>query len=120
MKTIHLNLQPETVAFIATALKQQQRNKTILQLRTGKINLLVATDVAARGIDINDISHVINYDLPNNKECYIHRIGRSGRYGRKGVAINLTINEDFWKIDELVNHYDTRIEELPNNFETQI
>lgn len=75
-------------------MKQAQRNKTILQLRTGKIYLLVATDVAARGIDINDISHVINYDLPKVAEDYVHRIGRTGRAGKSGIAISFASGKD--------------------------
>lgn len=67
-------------------LNQKQRTKTIMQLRKGKIRILVATDVAARGIDVRTISHVINFDLPRNTEDYIHRIGRTARAGAKGIA----------------------------------
>ena len=59
------------------------------QFRTGHIRVLLSSDLLSRGIDIQQLSLVINYDLPREKETYIHRIGRSGRYGRKGVAINL-------------------------------
>jgi superfamily II DNA/RNA helicase len=69
-------------------MNQSQRNRTIEQLRTGRIRLLVATDVAARGIDIKDITHVINFDLPRQPEDYVHRIGRTGRAGAEGVAIS--------------------------------
>jgi len=75
-------------------LKQNVRNKTIEQLRRGKIQFLVATDVAARGIDINDITHVINYDLPKFSEDYVHRIGRTGRAGKTGIAISLALPLD--------------------------
>jgi len=67
---------------------QNERNRTMDQLRSGKIRLLVATDVAARGIDVRDISHVINFDLPSAPEDYIHRIGRTGRAGAQGIAIS--------------------------------
>lgn len=67
-------------------LNQRQRNKTIMLLRKGKIRVLIATDVAARGIDVKTITHVINFDLPRNTEDYIHRIGRTGRAGAKGMA----------------------------------
>jgi superfamily II DNA/RNA helicase len=67
-------------------LNQRQRSKTIMQLREGKIRILVATDIAARGIDIRTISHVINFDLPRNTEDYIHRIGRTARAGARGTA----------------------------------
>ncbi|MGE5515638.1 MAG: DEAD/DEAH box helicase [Bacteroidota bacterium] len=69
-------------------MNQSQRNRTIDQLRSGRIRLLVATDVAARGIDIRDITHVINFDLPRQPEDYVHRIGRTGRAGAEGVAIS--------------------------------
>jgi ATP-dependent RNA helicase DeaD len=68
-------------------LAQRQREKTIEQLKAGKIEILVATDVAARGLDVDRVSHVINYDIPFDSEAYIHRIGRTGRAGRKGSAI---------------------------------
>lgn len=69
-------------------MNQRQRTRTIAQLRQGAIRILVATDVAARGIDVKTISHVINFDLPNSVEDYVHRIGRTGRAGAKGVALS--------------------------------
>ena len=66
---------------------QNSRQRTLMAFRRGKINILVATDVAARGIDVDDVSHVINYDLPEDAETYVHRIGRTGRAGAKGTAI---------------------------------
>lgn len=75
--------------FLHGDLQQQKRNRIIERFRNGQINVLVATDIAARGIDIPAISHVINYDLPRQSEDYVHRIGRSGRAGRSGVALNL-------------------------------
>ena len=68
-------------------LSQSQRDRVMKKFRTGKIDVLVATDVAARGIDIDDITHVINYDIPQDHEAYVHRIGRTGRAGKKGVAM---------------------------------
>jgi len=68
-------------------MKQSQRERTIAALRSGKLNILVATDVAARGLDVDRISHVINYDIPYDTEAYVHRIGRTGRAGREGEAI---------------------------------
>jgi len=86
---------------------QGARNRTLTALRRGNLRVLVATDVAARGIDVPDITHVVNFDLPKQAEDYVHRIGRTGRAGRSGVAINL------------VNHNDTfqwrRIERFTNN-----
>lgn len=75
-------------------LKQSQRNRTIEQMRRGKIQFLVATDVAARGIDISDMTHVINYDLPRFCEDYVHRIGRTGRAGKTGIAISFALQSD--------------------------
>jgi superfamily II DNA/RNA helicase len=67
---------------------QRSRNRTLDRLRSGSLRLLVATDVAARGIDIRDVTHVINFDLPRSAEDYVHRIGRTGRAGASGVAIS--------------------------------
>ncbi|HEV2613621.1 MAG TPA: DEAD/DEAH box helicase [Gammaproteobacteria bacterium] len=75
-------------------LNQRKRNKVIADFRTGKIQFLIATDVAARGIDIDDVSHVINYDLPKFAEDYVHRIGRTGRAGRDGIAISFVLSSD--------------------------
>ncbi|NOZ74073.1 MAG: DEAD/DEAH box helicase [FCB group bacterium] len=68
-------------------IQQRQRERTIARLKSGELNILVATDVAARGLDVDRISHVINYDIPYDTEAYVHRIGRTGRMGRKGEAI---------------------------------
>lgn len=75
-------------------MNQRQRTRTIMQLRRGEIRILVATDVAARGIDVLTISHVINFDLPNNSEDYVHRIGRTGRAGGKGIALSFASRSD--------------------------
>ena len=78
--------------FSATAINgdvvQAQRERTVNQLKTGKLDILVATDVAARGLDVERISHVVNYDIPTDTESYVHRIGRTGRAGRSGDAIS--------------------------------
>jgi superfamily II DNA/RNA helicase len=75
-------------------MNQGARNRTITDMRRGKVRLLVATDVAARGLDVTGISHVINYDLPRFAEDYVHRIGRTGRAGASGVAISLASIND--------------------------
>ena len=77
---------------------QGARNRTIMNMRRGKVRLLVATDVAARGLDVTGITHVINYDLPKNAEDYVHRIGRTGRAGASGIAISFV---SFRELDEL-------------------
>jgi superfamily II DNA/RNA helicase len=75
-------------------LKQNARNRTLAEFRIGKVQFLVATDVAARGIDVTDISHVINYDLPRSHEDYVHRIGRTGRAGKTGTAISIALHSE--------------------------
>ncbi|MCC6199628.1 MAG: DEAD/DEAH box helicase [Moraxellaceae bacterium] len=87
-------------------MKQAARNRTLNGLRTGRTKVLVATDVAARGIDVPGISHVINYDLPKNAEDYVHRIGRTGRAGRTGIACSLVGPRDrgvLRRIEQFVN-----------------
>ena len=86
-------------------LSQEARVQVLNRFRGGKIKVLVATDVAARGLDIDDISHVFNYDLPMDPEVYVHRIGRTGRAGKSGVAISLLAPNELWylrKIEALV------------------
>ncbi|WP_375407523.1 DEAD/DEAH box helicase [uncultured Amnibacterium sp.] len=77
-----------TAAAISGDVAQAQRERTVNQLKSGKLDILVATDVAARGLDVDRISHVVNYDLPIDTESYVHRIGRTGRAGRSGIAIS--------------------------------
>jgi ATP-dependent RNA helicase DeaD len=68
---------------------QEQRDRVMKRFREGTVELLVATDVAARGLDIGHLSHVVNFDIPSSTDAYVHRIGRTGRAGREGVAITL-------------------------------
>ena len=82
-------------------MNQRQRSRTIKQLRNGKINVLVATDVAARGIDVQSITHVINFDLPNNVEDYVHRIGRTGRAGAMGTALSFVAGRDAFLVKKI-------------------
>lgn len=91
-------------------LKQNVRNRTIAQLRTGQIQFLVATDVAARGIDIKDISHVINFDIPKFCEDYVHRIGRTGRAGKSGIAISLVLPSDFRHVQSIERFVGQRLD----------
>ncbi len=82
-------------------LSQQARETVLGRFRRGRLTLVVATDVAARGLDIEDVSHVINYDLPLNPEYYVHRIGRTGRAGKKGVAIALVTPQERWRVRKI-------------------
>lgn len=90
-------------------MSQYQRNQVMRQFKNGQIELLVATDVAARGLDIENISHVINYDIPQDVEFYIHRIGRTGRAGRAGVAVTLVTPRDYRQLRLIENLTKTRI-----------
>ena len=76
--------------------------------------MLITTDLLARGIDVQQVSLVINYDLPTNRENYIHRIGRSGRFGRKGVAINFITEGDVKYMKDIEQFYNTTIVEMPS------
>ena len=83
------------------------------EFRQGSSRVLITTDVWARGIDVQNVSLVINYDLPTNRENYIHRIGRSGRFGRKGVAINFVTSDDVRILRDIEQYYSTQIDEMP-------
>jgi len=83
------------VGLISGNLSQFQREKILKQFKTRQITLLIATDVAARGLDINDITHVINYDIPKYPENYIHRIGRTSRMNKRGIAITLCVKDEY-------------------------
>ena len=83
------------------------------EFRSGSSRVLISTDLLARGIDVQQVSLVINYDLPQNNENYLHRIGRSGRFGRKGVAINFVTNSDVRVMKDIEKYYHTQIEEMP-------
>jgi translation initiation factor 4A len=102
-----------TVSAIHGDLDQEKRNGILSEFRSGASRILITTDLLARGIDVHGVSLVINYDLPRNFEKYIHRIGRSGRFGRKGVAVNLISTDDFTTMAELEKFYNTKIEEMP-------
>ncbi len=89
---------------------QSQREKTLAQYRKGTFRVLVATDVAARGLDIPDISHVINYDLPESPEDYVHRIGRTGRAGRSGMAVSFVSDEQLFLMRDIEKMIGRRLE----------
>jgi len=87
-------------------MSQNQREKTLEKFENGKIKVIVATDVAARGIDVDDVTHVFNYDVPDKADTYTHRIGRAGRQGRKGEAITLLEKNDHQKFRKIKNKLD--------------
>jgi translation initiation factor 4A len=105
------------VGMIHGNLMTSERVMIMNKFRQGDIRILLSTDLLSRGIDVQQLSLVINYDLPIEKETYIHRIGRSGRYGRKGVAINFVTERDLEYLSELQSFYNTKIEEMPQNIE---
>jgi len=104
-----------TVSSMHGEMPQNERDEIMKAFRSGESRVLITTDIFARGIDIQQVSLVINYDLPNNRELYIHRIGRSGRFGRKGVAINFVKNEDIRILRDIEQFYATQIDEMPMN-----
>jgi translation initiation factor 4A len=104
-----------TVSSMHGDMTGQERELIMKEFRSGSSRVLITTDLLARGIDVQQVSLVINYDLPPKRENYIHRIGRSGRFGRKGVAINFVSDEDVRAMRELEAFYNTQIEEMPMN-----
>jgi translation initiation factor 4A len=96
-------------------LDQHKRDVVMREFRSGSSRVLISTDLLARGIDVQHVSLVINYDIPLNRENYIHRIGRTDRFGRKGVAINFVTNRDICYLRDIEDFYATEIMELPEN-----
>jgi len=102
-----------TISTMHAELDQKERDLVMREFRSGSSRVLISTDLLARGIDVQQVSLVINYDLPQNMENYLHRIGRSGRFGRKGVAINFVTNNDVRAMKDIERYYHTQIEEMP-------
>jgi len=102
-----------TVSCMHGDMEMTDRQLIMREFRSGSTRVLITTDLLARGIDVQQVSLVINYDLPTNRENYIHRIGRSGRFGRKGVAINFVSLDDVRSLREIEQFYRTEIEEMP-------
>ncbi|KAL8781595.1 MAG: hypothetical protein Q9213_005945 [Squamulea squamosa] len=113
--TDKLTARDFTVSAMHGDMDQGQRDLIMKEFRSGSSRVLIATDLLARGIDVQQVSLVINYDLPANRENYIHRIGRGGRFGRKGVAINFVTADDVRMMREIEQFYSTQIEEMPMN-----
>ena len=105
-----------TLEHIHGEMESADRKRRMDEFRAGKVRVLIGTDLIARGIDVQQVGLVINYDLPLQKENYIHRIGRCGRYGKKGVAINLlTVNDEKF-MREIEAFYSTKVHDLPQDF----
>lgn len=100
----------QKVALLTGEVNQNQRVKTLERFRSGQVNVMVATDVAGRGIHVDGVSHVVNYNLPEDSEDYVHRIGRTGRAGAEGVAISLIDEEDAFTLPELEKYLGKKLE----------
>ncbi|CAL8319011.1 unnamed protein product [Arctogadus glacialis] len=124
IKQFYINVEREewkleTLCILGTSvsalhgdMEQKERDVIMREFRSGSSRVLITTDLLARGIDVQQVSLVINYDLPTNRENYIHRIGRGGRFGRKGVAVT---EEDKRILQDIETFYNTTIEEMPMN-----
>ena len=113
--TEELQKRDFTVSCMHADLDQKERDLIMREFRSGSSRVLITTDLLARGIDVQQVSLVINFDLPTQPENYLHRIGRSGRFGRKGVAINFVTKDDERLLQDVQRFYQTVIEELPSN-----
>ena len=94
-------------------MKQAQRDRVMADFRSGKTEILIATDVAARGIDVDDVDIVFNYDLPQDEEYYVHRIGRTGRAGREGLALSFVSGKEVYKLKDIEHYCKTKIKAKP-------
>jgi translation initiation factor 4A len=103
LKCIHGEMSPD------------ERKRCMADFRSGTVRVLISTDLTARGIDVQQVSTVFNYELPRDRENYVHRIGRSGRYGRKGVAINLISPDEMPLMQNIMDTYSTKIEPIPED-----
>lgn len=111
----YLTKEGFTLTFIHGDMPQDERNNCMNNFRSGKSRILISTDLLARGIDVQTVSMVINFDIPSDIPNYLHRIGRSGRFGRKGVAINLVTPDDISVLKQIESYYHTVIPEMPSN-----
>lgn len=104
------------VCQIHSGMEKDEREKAYKEFTSGGARVLISSNLTARGIDVQQVSTVINFDLPKDIHTYIHRIGRSGRWGRKGLGINFVTRRDVRKMKEIESYYETQIDELPNSF----
>ena len=112
-----------TITVIHSNMTQLERNNIVQEFRDGKTRLLLTTDLLSRGIDIPQVNMVINYDLPSNKEAYVHRIGRCGRFNKKGIAISFIKTSDMYDtkfLNRLKHVYKINIQEMPESFDSYL
>lgn len=110
-----MSAQGFPLGFIHGEMEVEERKRRMRDFRNGAVRVLISTDLLARGIDVQQVSLVINYELPTQKENYIHRIGRAGRFGRKGVTINLISADEARAMEEIEKHFNIKLEILPND-----
>ena len=108
------------VCRIHSKMPEDERKQTYMDFKAGKERVLISTNITARGIDVQQVSVVVNYDMCDDIHVYLHRIGRSGRWGRKGVGINFITKRDIPTLRELEKYYNTTVEELPMNWSDDI
>lgn len=106
-----------SVCCIHSSMKSSEREQAMNDFKKGLYRILISSNVTARGIDVQQVSIVINFDIPRCVHNYLHRIGRSGRWGRKGMAINFITKEDVSTLKRIESHYKSNITELPSNFD---
>jgi translation initiation factor 4A len=109
-----------SVGYIHSSMDKVERDKAFQSFRTGGFRVLISSDITARGIDVQQVSTVINFDITRCPHKYLHRIGRSGRWGRKGMAINFVTRQDTETMRRIERHYGIEIKELPANFSGEI
>ena len=105
------------VCCIHSNMEKSAREKAFSEFRNGSCRVLISSNVTARGIDIQQVSIVINFDIPKDVHTYLHRIGRSGRWGRKGVGINFITRRDITKLKEIETYYSSQINEMPSDLD---
>jgi len=115
-----MNKNDFSVCCIHSFMDKAERETVFSQFRYGDSRVLISSDITARGIDIQQVSVVINYDIPKCVHNYLHRIGRSGRWGRKGFAINFVTKQDVFDMNAIEKHYGISILELPANFNAMV
>ena len=104
------------VTLLHSDMSKEDRELNYNHFRSGKYRVLVSTNLTARGIDIQQVSTVINFDIPRDVNTYLHRIGRGGRWGRKGVGMSLATERDESILKEIEEHYSTQIQNLPQDW----
>jgi len=105
------------VCRIHSGMDKPERDSAFNEFKVGSCRVLISSNVTARGIDVQQVSTVINFDVPKDVHTYLHRIGRSGRWGRKGVGINFITRRDVPKLKEIEEYYACEIQEMPANVE---